>query len=257
MPTRGEWDVELTVTGPITVRQPLQLNVEKGTRRPFSTTARIRRTSGGVNITVIVRAPDLEEADDAAIYFVGQTLDVLSLNLNLPIALSLSGSHYKPAEPHAKRIVTEAEWSDAFHFGREYGIERPVFSRALSWFRKGLTSEDPIDKLIAWWSSIEGPGSKFARSTPRTQKGAVNQVCDCFDQVWENVGTWKVIPNEAQWVNRFHEARSAIAHGFIPVDIENVREIAALLPKLRELAHAFLSDWATLRPDSETRDGNQ
>ena len=84
MPTQGEWDVALTVSGPITVRQPLDLDVEKGTRRPFWTTARIRPTGDGVKITVIVRAPDLEEADDAAIYFVGQTLDVLSLNLNLP-----------------------------------------------------------------------------------------------------------------------------------------------------------------------------
>ncbi len=255
MPDYGDWEVELTVTGPIAVRRPLKLNVEKGTRRSFWTTAKIKRTLHGLSIEVIVRAHDQEEANDAAVYFVGQTLDVLCLALDLPIHLSLSGSQYKPFETQVKRIVTEHDWSAAFRLGRDYGMDRPVFSRALSWYRKGLTSEDPIDKLIAWWSSIEGVGSKFARKTPRTQVGAINQVCDCFDQLWNNVGRWRVIPNEAVWVNRLHDARNAIAHGFIPVDIENVREIAAYLPKLRELAHAFLSDWATKWPGPEPKDG--
>jgi len=249
-----EWEVELTVTGPITVKQPLELNVEKGARRPFWTTAKIKRAPRGVTVEVVVRARNQDEANDAAVYFVGQTLDVLCLNLDVPVYLSLSGNQYRPFEPQAKRVVTKHEWMGAFRLGRDYGIDRPVFSRALGWHRKGLTSEDPIDKLIAWWSSIEGVGSKFARKTQKTQSGAINQVCDCFDQLWDNVRQWRVIPNEAELVNRFHDLRNGIAHGFITVDIENVREIAGYLPKLRELAHAFLADWATEGPSPEPQD---
>jgi hypothetical protein len=247
----AEWEAELTVTGPITVQRPLTLNVEKGTRRPFWTTATIKRITLGASIAVIVRAHDQEEANDAAIYFVGQTLDVLSLRLDLPIHLSLSGSPYRHLESQVRRVVTEEDWSEAFRLGREFGIRRPSLSRAISWFRKGMTSEDPIDKLIAWWNSLEGVGSKFARDTPRTKAGVVNQICDCFDQLWGDVTQWSIIPNEAIWVNRFHNARNSIAHGFIPVDIENVREIAALLPRLKALAHSFLSVWATQGVDPE------
>ena len=249
-----EWEVELTVTGPMTVEHPLKLNVEKGARRPFWTTAKIKRAPRGVTVDVVVRAHNQDEANDAAVYFVGQTLDVLCLNLDVPVYLSLSGNQYKPVETKVRRVVTQSEWTDAFKLGRDYGIDRPVFSRALSWNRKGHTSEDPIDKLIAWWSSIEGVGSKFARKTEKTNAGAINQVCDCFDQLWDNVRQWRVIPNEAALVNRFHELRNGIAHGFMPVDIENVREIAGYLPTLRELAHTFLADWATKGPSPESQD---
>lgn len=249
-----EWEVELTVTGPITVERPLRVPVEKGAPQSFWTTASIKRAPSGVNVEVVVHARHQDEANDAAVYFVGQTLDVLSLHLDLPVYLSLSGTQYRPLEPQAKRVVTRHEWIDAFKLGRDYGIHRPVFSRALSWHRKGLTSEDPIDKLIAWWSSIEAVGSKLARKTPKTRKGAINQVCDCFDQLWDNVGQWRVIPNNAALVDRFHELRNGIAHGFMAVDIENVREVAGFLPTLRELAHTFLTDWADGGASPEPQD---
>jgi len=254
MPRYGEWSVELTVSGSIAVARSLNLNVEKGSRRPFWTTAKIKKATQGVVIEVVVKARTQEDANDSAVYFVGQTLDMLSLWLNLPIFLSLSGTQFKIVETHVRRIVEEREWSEAFKLGREYGITRPVFSRALGWYRKGLTSEDPIDKFIAFWSSLEGVGSKCARKTTKTKSGAINQICDCFDQIWGDVSHWRVIPNEAQAVNRFHEIRNGIAHGFMAVEVENIREITSHVPKLRELTRTFLRDWEDHKKEPEPRD---
>jgi len=40
---------------------------------------------------------------------------------------------------------------------------------------------------------MEGFGSKSARRNERTHLGAINQICDCFDQLWGTVDNWKVI----------------------------------------------------------------
>jgi len=254
VPIEGEWVVSLTLSGPITVRSLLNLKVEKGSRSPFWTTAKIQETARGVMISVVVRARDQEEANDSAVYFVGQTLDTLSLKLDLPIYLSLSGTQFKTIETHTKRVVEELEWSEAFKLGREYGIDRPIFSRALGWYRKGLTGEDPIDRFMAFWSSLEGVGSKFAIIPPGIQSGAINQICNCFDQIWGESTHWRVITNDAECINRFHAIRNGIAHGFMTVEVNSIREVASQLPKLRKLAQAFLSDWEKQKNEPEPKD---
>jgi hypothetical protein len=251
MPIRGEWEVELAISGPITIRKPIVLNVEKGPRLPFWTTVKITKAPHGVLAKIVARARGQKDANDAAVYFVGQMLDVLSLQTDLPLYLSLEGVQFRAHDTNTKRLIESHEWSDAFKLGREYGLKRPTFSRALSWYRKGLTSEDPIDKFLAFWSSIEGVGAKFARPNDRTRQGAINQICDCFDQLWDSTDKWKVIPNDAQCVNRFHDTRNGISHGFITVNVETLQEIASELPKLQELAYNFLSDWENSGPSSE------
>ena len=243
MHMQAEWKAQLAISGPVAVDRPLTLSVKKGMRHPFWTTVKIINKRPGVQAEVVAKATTLEDANDAAVYFVGQMLDVLCLRLDLPLHVSLSGPEFRPLPSHVRRIVEKREWETAFRLGREYGLDRPAFSRALSWYRKGLISEDPIDKLIAYWVSLETVGAKHARKTERTQKGAINQVCDCFDQLWGAIESWKVIPNEVKWVNTFHEVRNAVAHGGRPVNVETIREISHYLPKLRELAHTFLTDW--------------
>lgn len=246
-----EWNVQLAISGPVAVKERLELDVQKGMDHPFWTRVKLINKQPGVQAEVVARATTIEEANDAAVYFVGQMLDVLCLWLDLPLHLSLSGPDFRPLPGHVKRLVEKDEWERAFRRGREYGLQWPAYSRALSWYRKGLVSEDPIDKLLAFWNSLEVLGSKHARKTERTEKGAINQVCDCFDQIWKSVGSWRVIPDEAERVNAFYELRIGVAHGARRVDVETIREIALQLPKLKELAHAFLSDWEHYR-ESDT-----
>lgn len=237
----AEWEVELAISGPIAVEKTWSRTVQKGD--DFWTPITVRNVADGVKLTIVARAYDRQNANDAAVYFVGKALDVLCLKLKLPFHLSLFEPKFKQFAGHIKRRVTKDEWLDAFSLGRVYEQDRPYFSRSLSWFRKGLTSDDPIDSLLAFWSALEGIGSKYHRPSDRAQLGTVNQICDCFEQLWGPADDWKVIPGKPDIVNQFNEFRNGIAHGFLDVTIETIRQIATELTRYQELVHAFLSDW--------------
>ena len=131
----------------------------------------------------------------------------------------------------------------AFRRGREYDRKRRYFSRSLGWYRKGLNSEDPIDRLLAFWSALEGISSQYFRHSERTKEGIINQICDCFDQLWGNVDNWKVIPGNAKVVNEFYAFRNGIAHGALNLDVDTIRKISSTLELYRSLVYRFLVDW--------------
>lgn len=241
----SEWEVKLAVSGPISVKSTISVIAEKGEIDPFQTNITIRKAIHGVWVSIIARADSQESANDAALYFVGQTLDVLCLKTNLPTHLSITGTQFKAIEDNVRRLVTGHEWQETFRLGREYGLNHAIYSRALGWYRKGVNTEDPIDKFIAFWSCLEGFGAQSAQRTERTSRGAINQIANCFDQLWGEASRWKVIPNQAEWLNKFHETRNGIAHGYTSVNIDTLKDISLQLPKIRLLAHTFLVEWKT------------
>lgn len=144
----NKWKVDLAISGPIstgltTLSEELSFEVEKGHNQPFMTTVRLKNTPHGILATVIAQADTSDDANDAAVFFIGQMLDFMCLQHDTPLFVSLSGTQFRSLDTNVKRIVEKQEWIEAFNRGREYGKERPAFSRALSWYRKGLTSEDP------------------------------------------------------------------------------------------------------------------
>lgn len=221
----------------------MKLTVLKGEHNPFSTQVTLKSAAQGIIATVIARAYDQTGANDAAVYFVGQALDFLCLQMDLPLHLSLFRPEFRPLATHIKRRVEEDEWLNAFQLGREYSMTRPYFSRAMSWYRKGVVSEDPIDKLIGFWSALEGIGATCHEKNDRTAQGIINQICNCFDQVWGSADKWQVIPNQAGVINEFYDLRNGIAHGFRRVDIETIRDLVVKLPVYKEIARAFLLSW--------------
>ncbi len=247
----ANWKVVLAVSGPITVEQTTKFNAQKGSVNPFWSKMKVTAAQHGVKVELVARADDQEEANEAALYFVGQALDYLSLKIDLPLYVSLSGTQFKPLNDNVKRILDQNDWIEAFINAREINANRRVFSRGLSWYRKGLVSEDPIDSFLSFWSSIECIGSKFARDSERTRRGVINKICDCFDLLWVSSEHWKAIPNEPNKVNQFHELRNGIAHGYIRVDIENLKRFNVELPLIKLLSREFLRDWESggVRPE--------
>ena len=185
----SEWEVALSVSGPITTDRVIHFRAEKGFIDPFWTNISVRRAPHGVVISLVARAENQIDANDAALYFVGQSLNLLCLEIELPMYVSLTGTQIRPVNDNVRRIVQHNEWTDCFQRAREIGIHRPIYSRALSWHRKGKNSEDPVDAFLAVWSAVEGVGSRFSRDTDRTRLSSVNQICDCFDQLWQGAGT--------------------------------------------------------------------
>ena len=239
-----EWEVEMAVSGAITIKQPrMVLHVEKGVSHPFLTTVTISKVPHGCRMTMIARAYTQETANDAAVYFLGQALDILCIKLNIPLYLSLFQPEFRSSDSHIRRLVSQEEWENAFIEGRRLGIDRRFISRAISWYRKGLISDDPIDKVIAYWSALEAVASNFYRPTNRTKLGVINQICDCFVQLWGPVPNWKVIPGEPDIINQFHDFRNGFSHGFKSVDIDTIREVLVHLPRYESLVYTFLFDW--------------
>jgi len=251
-----EWYVALSVCGPISVRRRLFINVEKGYDLPFWTNVSISRIYNGVKIEVTARAEGQEEANEAGLFFVGQALDVLSLRTNLPITMFLADSENEIKTIGAKRLVVEQEWEEVFRSGRYLGLTRPAFSRAVSWYRKGLESNNPIDRFMALWTSMESVASQCARQNERTALGIINKICDCFDQLWTDEAHWKVIPSNVAHLNKLYNYRNTITHGAVAIQIENLKEIAHELSLVQTLAFNFLTDAEhnlTERHDHERR----
>lgn len=253
------WAVGLAVSGPIKLSRPkIVLRTLKGDYLPFETSVILKSDTNGIHVTVDVLSHSATGANDAAVYFIGRAIDILGLETGLPLHVSTTGSQFRRSEDHVKFIVDEDHWLNCFEQGRLLGANRSTFSRALSWFRKGSTAEDPIDKLLACWASIEIIGARFARDNERTRRGTVNKICDCFEQLWGPATSWPIIRNDPQWLNSCNTLRNNIAHGVVPlVDLSSIREISQTVPKLHELALEFLRSWRSFAKAEETHLNSQ
>jgi len=239
-----EWEVELAISGAISLqRNNISFNVEKGEVNPFTTTITLSKSKNGVKCVLIARAYNQDNANDVAVYFVGQALDVLSLQLDIPLHLNFFRPEFREISNHVKRIINQEEWYEAFQLGRNYSLNRRYFSRALSWYRKGLISDDPIDRVVALWSALESIGSNYYRVNERTNAGIINRVCDCFDQLWGSTENWQIIPNQSHFINEFHEYRNGLSHGYMRADIDTIRDLARNLQTYQSLVYRFLCDW--------------
>lgn len=215
----------------------------KGYDEPFLTNIRILKIKHGVKIKIKAQANDQIEANDAGLYFVGQSLDYLSFKINLPLFMSLTGANVQQVDDNVKRIINEDEWKESFSESRNIGINQSHFSRSLSWYRKALNTEDPIDSFLSYWNSIECVAAKFAEDNERTKVGMINKICNCFDQLWESVEKWKVIPNNPKVVNNLCQKRNYIAHGVISINIDTVKELSSYRQLAKLLSYQFLVDY--------------
>lgn len=247
----ANWEVVLYVDGPVTVRRRVTTTQQKGFRvdDPFYSDIEIMGIPSGLKATVTARAPDHMVAYKAAVFFFGHMLDVLTLVINRPMYLSLRERDRSTTERHEVRRIIECEQFEAA-FSEAHRLEQgsPSFLRSLGWYRKGLTTEDPFDKFLAFWNSIEIVASKYHRYVPtidkeRAKKGSLSQVWECFNALWEACEQWPVVPGQSNWIDQSYAVRVGVAHGTEPIDIHKVAEVAERLPAIEEIAHRFLVGW--------------
>ncbi len=154
------WEVNLVVYGSITIEKPLSLNEPKGfqIRDQFYSDIEIRRRRGssGIEATVTAFAPSKQLAREAAILYFGQMLDALAIQIDQPLYLNFGDRQRNGNEIHdTLRRVTKEEWQEAFKEARLLAMTESTFLRALGWYRKGSYTEDPFDKFLAFWNSID------------------------------------------------------------------------------------------------------
>lgn len=262
-----KWKIELFIQGPINLDEdfiefvsrkdiqykehPLYSNIILYQDRP-----RFRdRSSAMINATVNAYAETSDLANKAALLFVGLALDVLSFNTVCPSQVSLRSNKFNPSEYEYTtfRITSIDDWKNAFNEARLLLFTEPTFLRSLSWYRKGLCSEDPLDRFLAFWNSIEVVAGKYHIVNEKTKSGIKNQIWQCFVDTWGDISTWKIIANQDKWIEENYNIRKDIAHGLISIDIESIENITAKLPIIEKFAHAFISDWRKnkLNPESK------
>ncbi len=200
-----------------------------------------------MSVTAFASNPDF--ARKAALLFIGQMLDTLSLRINLPLFLNFT-ENITPRKynENIKRIIEKQEWLKAFKEARLLNEHELTFLRALGWYRKGLHTEDPYDKFLAYWNSIEITAAKYHPRTNRTKSGTKNQIWECFNTLWGECANWPIISCNTNWIDENNDIRKGIAHGVTPITVEHVIEIIEKLEQLEQISYRFLSGWRERLP---------
>ncbi len=247
MPEIATWIIQLFVDGPIAVATPIRFQHPKGFngRRQFYSEINVQTSQSGLRMSVTAFARESNPARKAALVFVGEMLDVLATELKLPLRLSLLDPRGANRQDHSvKRVVTELELREAFSRARWFSEQQPTFLRALSWFRKGLVTEDPLDRFFAFWLALEIVAGKYHPDVPEARNGSKSQLWESFKFLWGEPANWPVIAGQLQWIDQNHALRVKIAHGTAAVDVEAVEHATEMGETIVEVAHQFLTESA-------------
>jgi hypothetical protein len=241
------WLVDLFVYGPIAIQRRINLNEPKGFRleNPFYSDIEMDKSQFGVRATITAFASSSHLAQKAALLFFGQMLDVLAYHIDSPLLLSLTERTGRLSDnPVARRIIDEDTWRSCFREARLLALSEPSFMRALGWYHKGLITENPLDKFLAYWNSIEIVASKYHPPIPQGRStGSKSTIWESFKLIWGECEYWPIILGDKQWIDANYDLRVSIAHGTGPVDINQVEIVLGKLETIGKVAHAFLTKW--------------
>lgn len=244
------WEITLNIYGPITVERKFNFRQRKDFHfkdKLYSDIEVSKNGTNGITITLTAFATEPTIARKAGIYFCGQALDALSANINLPTILTLTDNkNFAGQVESERRILTENEITDAFKNARLWVLTEPTYLRAVGWYRKGLYTEDPFDKFLAFFNSIEILCNKYnPNRAPCTNRGP-NTKCniwETFKYVWGNCPEWPIISNQTTWIDDNYKIRTDIAHGIASIDINVVENVINKLDTIKKVAHRLISDW--------------
>jgi hypothetical protein len=242
-----KWTTNIFVNGPIEVDNKISFRSRKDIEfgDTLYSNVKVSKSREGVKLSVNSFAPDIEFGKKAALIFSGLALDVLSVKTKCPLYVSIheQRSRYIFSEYEILRTVTEDEWKFAFQEARLLTLTEPTFLRALGWYRKGQNSDDPFDKFLAFWNSIEVVAGKYHIPNKRTKQGIKNQIWQCFIDLWGECENWKIITGQIKWIDENYENRKNVAHGIISIDVASIEEITNKLNVIEKLANIFLVEW--------------
>jgi hypothetical protein len=240
------YDVELTVFGKVITRKAIDFNTDKelDVGNVFRSDIVIKPHQQGVRISSTVFTSNQDRAYKVALLFIGKMLDVLALKVNTSVFISNIDIRNLIDKNVVRAIIDEDEFKQCFEISRTLNLEHTAFLRALNWYRKGLYTDDPFDKFLAFWNSISVVAGKYHAPNDRTRNGIINQIWNCFETLWgNNVNEWPNI-NSDRWINQHNEIRNNIAHGVIPVEVDYVEDVISRLENVQSVAYKFLREWS-------------
>lgn len=240
------YNVEITVFGKITIARPIDFNTDKelDVGNVFRSDIIIRPHTQGVRVSSTVYTADEDRAYKVALLFIGKMLDILAIKSNTSLFVSNNDIRNLIDRNVVRAVISEHEFKQCFEISRYLNLEHTSFLRALNWYRKGLYTEDPFDKFLAFWNSISVIAGKYHTSNERTRAGIINQIWNCFETLWgSDPSTWPNIEND-RWINTNNGIRDNIAHGAIPVEVDYVEDVIGRLENVQRVAYNFIVGWS-------------
>ncbi|MBZ4190742.1 MULTISPECIES: methylamine utilization protein MauJ [Bacteroidota] len=240
------FDVELLVYGSVTVKRAIQFSTEKelDLGNIFRSDISIKPHKQGFIISTTVFTADQDRAYKVALLFIGKMLDILAIRTNSPLNVSLNQYRQLENGNNVRAVINREEFIYCFRVARDLNLNENKLLRAFSWYRKGLYTEDPFDKFLAFWNAISVVSDGYCNDNARTRQGIINKIWDCFITLWGECADWEYINGNDRWVNDNNDIRNKIAHGGVTVDIQYVEAVISQLPIVQNVAYKFLRQWA-------------
>lgn len=241
------YNVELIILGHISIVRTIDFNTDKelDLGNVFRSKITIKPHLQGIKVSSTVWTADQDRAYKVALLFIGKMLDVLSIKINTPLFVTNNDIRNVTDKNSVKAVIDEAEFRNCFELSRSLNLQETTLLRALNWYRKGLYTEDPFDKFLAFWNSINVVAARYHTPNDRTGLGIINQIWNCFETLWGNdLSQWQNINGDDRWINDNNEIRNNIAHGVIPVEINYVENVITRLDDVQKVAYRFLIQWA-------------
>ncbi|MBL7717692.1 MAG: hypothetical protein JNL72_02560 [Flavipsychrobacter sp.] len=242
------YEVELNVIGDITTRRTISLTTDKELNlgNIFRSDIEVEKHQLGLKVVSTVFTENEDRAHKVALLFIGKMLDVLSIRTRK--GLFITSEDYKKVNQRRPviAVVDKEEILLSFKLSRRLNLEYTPILRALNWYRKGLYTEDPFDKFLALWNSINVIASSYHnRGNERTRAGIINQIYDCFITLWgADSNNWQYINGEEQWIDSNNRLRNDIAHGLIHIEVDSINRVISRLQSLEQVAYGFIVEWA-------------
>lgn len=195
----------------------------------------------GLQVYITAKASSCDLARKAALVFFNRIIDSLSLQLNIPLKVSINNI-INNIEPNIRMIIEENDINQAYNDSLIL-YHKKEFQNALSWYRKGLNSEDIFDKFLAYWNSIEIIASKYHPDNDESNKGSKSQIWECFKLIWNGIEKGPIISNDYNWIKDNNEIRNSIAHGYNTIDINEIEKVSSKILTLQQVASEFILEW--------------
>lgn len=242
------YEVELLVKGAITPAKSMSFNTQKELNLGaiFLSDVAIKNHNRGFSISVTVFTESSDRANKVALLFIGKMLDVLSFKIDS--ALNVTLESYSPILNRSivRAIVTKEEFIQCFELSREFNLNHDKILRSLSWYRKGLYTEDPFDKFLAFWNVLTIIGEHYYdKENERARLGTINKIWNCFEILWGAPQNWPHIPQDGDWINRMADIRNSISHAGIMVDIDTIQRVISELDRIQKVSYSFLEAMTT------------
>jgi Apea-like HEPN len=220
-------------------------------RFDFTQKDRVWATTLDVNLSGFMREPNSGLAE----YLINQSLDVLSLRSASPYQCVIQNAHdelpFESGEAHAAgAIITMDDIDQAARMGMLLYTFEDTLLKALSWYRRGISTVDPALGFLALWNSLETVAAKFHVRSDEIRGRSKKQILRLLTDHLSKSGFQFFKPQTdemSNWIEISYDKRKDLAHGLRALGPSTNRELRDAIPRLKSIVTAILRVMLDLR----------